>query len=381
MKGRERLLHALHRLPVDRVPVAPFIHVNYVKEFFSDHNTDIVEGTIEVYRHFGFDLMHRNCSAAYDHFTAVETPEWRVEQTTERSGRDETVHTVVRTPGGELRRISAVRWTCEYDCEASVVEFPVRTESDLDLCRRYMPPVGAVDVSAIRKTKRAVGGDGILAPWMQGAFNEAAIHYRRVDDLLMDALEQPVFYTALMQFALDRLKAFASQCVAAGADVLSAGGNVANGKLVGPAFFREHIAPYERRLVDFVEASGATLLYHNCGYASRLMDIYPSLGLRAYESLTPPPHGDTALGKAFEVFDPRRTALLGNIDQIDLMRRGSPEEIRACVARTLGEARHWGGAFILGTTDYFNENTPCENIHALAEAGLEFGRPRRAGPD
>jgi hypothetical protein len=30
--------------------------------------------------------------------------------------------------------------------------------------------------------------------------------------------------------------------------------------------------------------------------------------------------------------------------------------------------------FILGTTDYFNENTPREKILALSEAGHRFGR-------
>jgi hypothetical protein len=47
---------------VDRIPVSPFIHVNYVKEFFGTHDVDWVARTPEVYRHFGFDVMHRNCT-------------------------------------------------------------------------------------------------------------------------------------------------------------------------------------------------------------------------------------------------------------------------------------------------------------------------------
>ena len=53
MTGRERLLNAFFQQPVDRIPVAPFIHVNYVKEFYGDHDVDWVEKTPEVYRHFG----------------------------------------------------------------------------------------------------------------------------------------------------------------------------------------------------------------------------------------------------------------------------------------------------------------------------------------
>ena len=39
---------------------------------------------------------------------------------------------------------------------------------------------------------------------------------------------------------------------------------------------------------------------HNCGYARNLLPVYPSLGLLAYESLTPAPYGDTILEEAVE---------------------------------------------------------------------------------
>jgi uroporphyrinogen-III decarboxylase len=153
--------------------------------------------------------------------------------------------------------------------------------------------------------------------------------------------------------------------------VLSAGGNIANGKLAGPKFFVQHIAPYERQLIDFIQQQGKVLLYHNCGYARHLLPIYPSLGMKAYESLTPPPYGDTLLAAAFSNFDPEKTTLLGNIDQIDLLRNGSQAKIKCAVQETLRAAQAWKGNFILATTDYFNEGTPHNNIHAFAEAARE----------
>lgn len=374
MTGRERLLAALHQQTVDRVPVSPFIHVNYVREFFSDRDLDPIEPTIDVYRHFGFDLMHRNCTAAYDHLTAVQTPEWQARVDTNSDGRDETVTTVVATPEGEIRQVQATRWTCEYDAEAGLVEFSIKSERDFQVCKKYMPPVGRIDMSKVRRAKQLVGNKGIIAPWIQGAFNEASFWYRRPDDLLLDATLRPDFYHEVMTFCLCRLLAIVEQYIAAGVEVLGAGGNIANGKMVGPDFFNRYVAPYERQLIDFAQQRGVIVLYHNCGYASRLLPIYPSLGMKAYESLTPPPYGDTELPKALACFDPRRTTLLGNIDQISLLRKGTPEEIEAAVEKTLRQARAWGGSFILATTDYFNENTPHENIHALAEAGRKHGR-------
>ena len=128
----------------------------------------------------------------------------------------------------------------------------------------------------------------------------------------------------------------------------------------------------EKELIDFIQGQGVAVLYHNCGYARSLMPLYPSLGLQAYESLTPPPYGDTVIEEAVGAFG-RGTTLLGGIDQLDLLRTGEAREIEAAVKSILDTVRgrcH----FILGTTDYFNENTPADKIRVLADAGRKYGK-------
>jgi uroporphyrinogen decarboxylase len=212
----------------------------------------------------------------------------------------------------------------------------------------------------------------VVAPWIQGAFNLLAIYYRKVDDLLTDALLEPEFFRRMMEYFQQRYMVFVRQVIEAGADVLSYAGNIANGKMVGQEFFRAHIWPYEKRFIDWIQAQGVPVLYHNCGYARGLLPLYPSLGLRAYESLTPAPYGDTVLEDAVQAFG-RGTTLLGGIDQLDLLRKGTIGEISAGTRKVLDTVR--GRCFfILGTTDYFNENTPREKILALSEAGHRYGR-------
>ncbi len=357
LSGKERLWRVLHGQPVDRIPVSPFIHVNYVKEFFGTHDVDWAVQTPEVYRHFGFDLMHRNCTPAHDAL-GPPGPGWEIEVARRSDGRDETTLTTIHTPDGDLRCVEALRWTYEYDAESSVIEYPIKSEADLDLFERYQPPAAPTDTAIVARAKRAVGDEGLVAPWIQGAFNLVAFYYRRLDDLMLEHFQA-------------RYRRFVDDLIAAGADVLSYAGNIANGKLVGPRFFRQHVAPFECEAIAHIQGRGVPVLYHNCGYARSLLPIYPSLGMRAYESLTPPPYGDTQLEEALDVFG-TGTALVGNIDQLDLLRKGTPGEIEAAVRRVLDTVR--GRAhFILATTDYFNENTPHGNIHALAEAGLRYG--------
>lgn len=370
LSGRELLLRVLNQQAGDRIPVSPFIHVNYIKEFYGTHEVDWVVKTPEVYRHFGFDVMHRNCTPVYEAY-GPEGPGWQIESQVEMEGRDETKTTVIRTPEGDLRCVEKTRWIYEYDAEASPVEYLIKSEADLDLFQKYQPPAPLTDTTDIVRAQEAVGQDGVTAPWIQGAFNLVAIYYRKVDDLLVDALTNPDFYHRLMRWGLERYKAHIQAMIAAHADVIAMGGNIANGKMVGPDFFQKYIWPYEKELIDFIQSQGVAALYHNCGYARKLLPRYPSLGLRAYESLTPKPHGDSVLAEAAALFG-GNTTLIGNIDQIDLVRTGTPAEIETEVRQTLDTVRG-RTPFILATTDYFNDNTPHDNIHALAEAGHRYG--------
>jgi len=371
LTGRARLRRVFQQQPVDRIPISPFIHINYVREFFCSHDVDYVARTPEVYRHFGFDIIHRNCSPTYEPLGPAG-PDWEIEEAIQRAGRDETTTRVIHTPGGDLRMVEALRWVYEYDAENSLVEYPIKGEADLELLMRYLPPVPVVDMSDIVRARAAVGDEGVIAPWTQGAFNLLVACYRKLDDLLLDAISNPSFYHRLMEFCLARYMTFVQQMIDAGADIISYAGNIANAKLLSPAFFREYIWPYEKRFIDFIQSQGVAVLYHNCGYARRLLPLYPSLGMRAYESLTPPPYGDTILSEAVQTFG-MGTTLSGNIDQLDLLRKGTPDEIEAAVREVLDTVRgrcH----FVLATTDYFNENTPHDNIHALTEAGRRYGK-------
>jgi uroporphyrinogen decarboxylase len=371
ISNRERLLRVFHQQEVDRVPVSPFIHINYVKEFFNSHDVDWVEKTPEVYHHFGFDIIHRNCSIVYNPF-GLESKDWKISTTRERDGRDETTTTAIETPRGELRWRRALRWVCEFDVENSLLEYPIKSPSDFELFESFQSEVEEPDVADIGKAKEAVADDGVIAPWIQGAFNLVALYYRKLDELLMDPVLEPLFYERMMKYFLGRYKKYVQKLIDAGVDLLSYGANVANGKLVGADFYEKYVWPYEKDLIVFIQDQGVAVLFHNCGYARNLLPLYSTLDLRAYESLAPPPYGDTLLEEAVEIMRPG-TTLVGGIDQLDLMRTGSVHEIERTVKNVLETVRG-KRHFILGTTDYLNENTPNANIRALAEAGRRYGR-------
>lgn len=370
MTDRERLLAVINHQQVDRVPIAPFIHANFVKGFYKSQDADVIQGTVDVYKEFGFDLIHRNCFVVYDEI-GEKGGDWEPVKDTVSQNKGHETTTTIHTPKGDLQEVYRLIQVSEYDFESSPVEYLIKSENDFDLLMEFQPSVKELDLSPIIRAKQATGDDGVVAPWIQGAFNFPAIHFRQLDDLVMDAMINPDFFARMMEYCLERNMAIISQMIAAGVDILSYGGNIASGKMFGEGFFRENIFPYEKRLIDFIQSKGAHVLYHNCGYAKNLLGCYHDLGMHMYESLTAPPYGDTRLTDAFDKIGPN-AILCGGIDQIDFLRNACHDNIRLKVRDTLEIGKHHGN-FILSTSDYLHEDTPCSNIAALSSAGQEFG--------
>lgn len=363
MNGRERILRTIAGQQVDRPPLVPFLHVNFIREHRRSNDVDVVAETAAVYREFGFDLIHRNCTPAYDDFL-IEGPDWtpQVTEIADEKGTQTTVR--VSTPGGQLQRVVREGRLYEYESSCFLVEPPIKSAADLDLCMRYQPAVPPIDTAAIARAKHLVGDDGIVAPWAQGAFNEVA-YLVRGHNILLDPMDDEGFYRAMISYFLDRNLEKLRQTVAAGADFISLGGNEANGAAVGPAYFRSYVLEYELRLMKAMHTLGGRAIYHNCGRAALLLPVLREIGMDVYESLTPPPFGDTRLEEAITIM--ADIPLMGGIDQIEFLRKAAPDAVRNRV-REIAEmaARH--GRFIIGTSDYLNENTPTENLHAMREA-------------
>lgn len=371
MTGRERIIKVLKGEAVDRVPVAPFIFNNFINEFYQSSVTDPVEKGIEVYEHFGFDIILRTCNV-WDYLseTACDSKNWKVREFKEDEGNEWSVVTVIQTPEKELTQKKRYSRATEYEVVEAVVEYYIKNEDDFAQFIKYQPPVPQYDCSIIKKARELLGDKGLTAPWGQGAFNSASF-YRKLDDLLVDPYFNINFYSKTVTYFADRMLKTIGQFVNAGADIVCCGGNVGNSTMTGPLHFQKYILPYEISFAKKVKELGAYYLYHNCGDAALLLDQYSNIHMDIYESLTAPPYGDTVLEEALSKID-RSITLCGNIDQIEFLRKATPAEVRLEVKRVLELAKKRGN-FILGTSDYFSEGTPYENISTMADSALEYG--------
>ncbi|HHW31120.1 MAG TPA: hypothetical protein GXX20_05530 [Clostridiaceae bacterium] len=373
MTKRERLLAVIRGEAVDRVPVSPFIWTNYISEFYGSQDVDMVEKGVEIYNYYGFDIMLRTCNvAAFGDEKICDSKNWRVTEFTKKiDERKWEVTTIIRTPERELRQIKGYCQITPNEVVEAPIEYFIKDEEDFKQFVKYQPPVPECDCSIVARALELIGDDGIAAPWIQGAFNSIGM-VRRLEDLLLDPYINPQLFAGMCNYFPRRTREIARQYIKAGADMLCAGGNMATATMVGPSFFKKYILDLEIEHCKIIKDMGAAYLYHNCGDAAALLPLYSSIKMNVYESLTPPPYGDTDFDTALSTID-KSITLCGNIDQVSFLKEATPEEIEERVKEILTKAKKREN-FILCTSDYFSEGTPEENIRAFAEAGLKYGK-------
>ncbi len=389
LTGRERLLRTFRHEKVDRVPIAPFLYFNTTYEmfrykpaidtFFNPPDFDPITRFIEYCSYFGFDVLH-SLGSVWDYHTAYNSTNdrsfvrsavnWDVTIQENRRGDDEKQRTVtIRTPEGDLHLAEEYKRSSPYLVVSAPVEYPIKTKHDFEIMQRYAPPADDMDCSLVRRASEVVGDDGLVSTCMHGVFNQAA-QFRKLEDLLVDPLDDEGFYRNMMEAALERVVLRAKKVMANGGEVIECAANLA-GSGVGPRYYRQYVMAYENRLMQALHGLGAKVIFHNCGDAAKIMHLYNEMDMDVWGYLTPPPFGDVDLNEALRVIRPDMV-LRGNIDQVEFMMKATPSEVKERVRQVLETVKPRGN-FILSTTDFFFDATPYQNIQAFADAGREYG--------
>ncbi|MEW5818024.1 MAG: hypothetical protein AB1798_21860, partial [Spirochaetota bacterium] len=196
MTGRERLLRVLRGEKVDRIPNAPFIFYNFIEEFFEtsealtidarSEQIDMVEKGIEVYEHFGFDIILRTANAfEYLNEVSDEDGKWMV--SSQKTGDDKNwqIVTTIKTPEKILTQKKNYSQTAPHEVVEALTEYFLKDKDDFEQFVKYRPRGRMYDTSDITRAKKVLGDRGLVAPWAQGAFNSVSF-FRNAADLMMD---------------------------------------------------------------------------------------------------------------------------------------------------------------------------------------------------
>ena len=142
----------------------------------------------------------------------------------------------------------------------------------------------------------------------------------------------------------------------------------ATGLMVSPTVLRKYLFPWMRKIGELAAERGIPYIYHSDGDVRPVLDELLELGVHALHPIEPQAMDIAELKARYG----SRLCLCGNVD-VDLLARGTPEQIRERVAWLIENVGKHGG-YCLGSGNSVPEYVPLENYRAMIEAAKELGR-------
>ena len=204
-----------------------------------------------------------------------------------------------------------------------------------------------------------------------------ARNMRGYEQWLMDFILNPALAETIMRKIMTIHLVIAEQALAVigdQVDVVTVADDLAiqNAPMMSPAVYRKMIKPMQQEMFGFIKArTKAKLFYHCCGAASFFLDDFLEAGIDILN-----PVQVSATNMQPEYLKKRygsRVTFWGGVDTQQLLPYGSQQEVADGVKRLI-DIMAPGGGFILATVHNIRPEVPPENLIALFDTALEYGR-------
>lgn len=370
MTSKERMLCALNREKPDRVPATIHQWQDYHLRHFMGGRSPL-----EAFQACGLDASIQYWSPGgqfWEPYVAgllEHTPQWRESIWTSDSDPEcRKIHHTIQTPEGKLTYATSANAMTVW-----ITEPMIKHPDDIELIRKYMP-VPRLNHSRIQSAYDELGDAGILRGFIWGDQSGCWQHACCLVDtqeLIFKAMDDPDWVHALLRILLEKKLQFIEESLrGAKFDLVETGGGAASDTIISPKMHAEYCLPYDRELHRALHAVGLKSTYHTCGGMMHILDAIEANETDASETLSPPGVG----GNITEPADVRRKlggriALIGGMDQFNVLTRGTREKIRAEVQRLFAGFGVDGG-YIMSACDHFFE-TPPDNLCIFAQAARE----------
>jgi uroporphyrinogen decarboxylase len=323
MKTRERVMAALRGDPVDRVPLAFWMH-----HFAAENAVDsFVAETLRLATEFGWDYLK---------------PQSRAQCFAEAWG--------LRYRASGERAVAYTR-----------THAPCTGAADLRRLQPADPATGALgdQLTALRQIRAGVGDTPIIWTAFSPLMVAPYLLEGGVEQTLAVAREEPAALEAALAAIAHTLAGYARLAVTAGADGLFYATNVARRDLLSPAECRRFQRPYDRLVLDAVASAPFNVL-HVCG-SGVLFEEFVDYPVQAVSWALAEGNPSLREGR-------RRTgrAVMGGLPAKPVIATLSPDAVaeRARAAVKEMDAR----ALLLGPDCSINPDTPAALLHAARAA-------------
>lgn len=368
MTSKERLMTALNKEKPDRLPVT-------VHQWQGYHLDKYLGGIseLEACKKIGFDAQIQYFEdmaqfwVTHADFEKFNTKNWSdIPEVIKDDPDDRKVHHTIETPEGNLTYKTAGDRKTTW-----ITEYLIKQDEEIQLIKNYMP-VPKLNLEPLSKKYDEVGDDGILRGFVwgdqAGCWQHAAC-LCDINDLILATYDKPDWVHELLEILLDKKMQFIESMKGARFDLIETGGGSSSSTLISPDLHKEFCLPYDRKMHDALHQFGFKITYHTCGGTLGIEEMIVQNGCDASETLAP-----VSIGSNQEPWDLKqkvgnRIALIGGIDQFNILSGGSKELIFHKVSELFQKVGYDGG-YICSASDHFFE-TPVENLKWYADAAHE----------
>ena len=137
--------------------------------------------------------------------------------------------------------------------------------------------------------------------------------------------------------------------------------------------FREFFKPYYKRLCDKAHDLGMHFWLHTCGNVELFLEDFIEIGLDVIHPIQKNTMDENEIARKYG----DRLCIFAGFDVQYLMAFGTPEEVREEVKHLMETYKRQDGRFLMTMGNGSTPDWKIENLTALYEASLEYGRLRK----
>ena len=177
--------------------------------------------------------------------------------------------------------------------------------------------------------------------------------------------EDPALLRETMDFFVELQSLWSVAQIKAGADAIWLGDCNAFSGLLSPAHYKEFAAEPCRKVIEACHEAGGMVFLHNSEVSIPHLELEFEL---KPDVVSVGPAADMA---AVLHAARGKTCVMGNVDPIEVLMRGTPELVEKEVERLMVIGRQ-GTGFILDSGEMIPRDVPVENMHAMMRRGHEL---------
>ena len=212
-----------------------------------------------------------------------------------------------------------------------------------------------VVLDALSLLRKSLGDKVVIVGKVMGPWT-LSYHMMGVEEFLVSTIKDPVRARRSLEALLPVPIAFARAQMQAGADVVCLADH-ATGGMVSPTMYRDLLLPLHQEIVNEI---GCPTILHCCGNTTDRLHYFAQTGIDCY-------HFESQVEIHDAVAAARgKMTLMGNINNPEILLRGSPEEVAAACRRAVA-----GGVQILSPECAVPLTTPLHSLRVLVDVAEE----------